>query len=120
MYPGAGNLAPTTGCVHARLVPRVPSPAAAVIGRNIRAAREAQSRTQDELAVATGIDSSNIRAYEAGRQLTNLHSLIRISEALQVDPARLLEGVSSDMFVTRTDDGRRRAAVHRGGAGSAA
>lgn len=99
-------------------MPRVPSPAAAAIGLNIKTVREATGWTQDELAAATGIDSSNIRAYETGRSLTNLHSLIRLSEALGADPGTLLDGVTSEMFLTRADDARRR--VHRGRAGSAA
>ncbi|MCD1267779.1 helix-turn-helix domain-containing protein [Microbacterium sp. MEC084] len=98
---------------------RTPSPAAAVIGENIRGARDAKNWTQDQLAAATGIDSSNIRAYETGRSLTNLHSLIRISEALGADPADLLRDVTSDMFVSRADDGRR-TRTHRASGSSAA
>lgn len=52
----------------------------------------------DELAVASRIDSSNIRGYEAGRGLTSVHSLVRIAEALAVEPGALLEGVTSEMF----------------------
>jgi transcriptional regulator with XRE-family HTH domain len=118
MYPVTFTLARPTGHIQADSVPRVPSPAAAVIGENIRGARAARNWTQDELAAATGIDSSNIRAYETGRSLTNLHSLIRLSEALGADPGTLLDGVTSAMFLTRADDARRR--VHRGRAGSAA
>ncbi|MER7798606.1 helix-turn-helix transcriptional regulator [Microbacterium sp. NPDC096154] len=91
-------------------MPRVPSPAAERIGENIRAAREAKGWTQDELAAATGIDSSNIRAHESGRSLTNLHSLVRIAEALGVEPSVLLTDITSDLFRTRADDGRRRPA----------
>lgn len=52
----------------------------------------------DELAVASKIDSSNIRGYEAGRALMNVQSLVRIAEALEVEAGVLLEGVSSAMF----------------------
>lgn len=55
--------------------------------------------TVDELAVASRIDSSNIRSYEAGRALMNVRSLVRIAEALKVDPGVLLDGVASEMFV---------------------
>lgn len=54
--------------------------------------------TIDELAVASRIDSSNIRSYESGRALTSLPSLVRIAEALNADVGELLDGVSSDMF----------------------
>lgn len=54
--------------------------------------------TQDQLAVKAGIDSSNIRSYESGRAMMNVYSLVRISEALDVEPGDLLDGVASDMF----------------------
>jgi len=54
--------------------------------------------TVDQLAVASGIDSSNVRSYEAGRAMMNLRSLVRIAEALGVSPGDLLEGVSSELF----------------------
>lgn len=72
--------------------------AAAHIGARINTARTARSMTADELAVASRIDSSNIRAYEAGRSLMNVHSLVRIAEALEVDAGSLLEGVTGEMF----------------------
>lgn len=56
--------------------------------------------TQDELAVQSHIDSSNIRSYESGRSMMNVHSLVRIAEALKVEPGDLLEGVTSEMFAT--------------------
>lgn len=54
--------------------------------------------TVDELAVASRIDSSNIRSYESGRALTSLPSLIRIAEALSTPAGDLLDGVTSSMF----------------------
>jgi DNA-binding Xre family transcriptional regulator len=54
----------------------------------------------NELAVASKIDSSNIRSYEKGRALMALASLVRIAEALDVQPGDLLEGVESSMFVS--------------------
>ncbi|MFD5225705.1 helix-turn-helix domain-containing protein [Microbacterium sp. NPDC058342] len=68
------------------------------IGGNIANARKALSMTVDQLAVASRIDSSNIRSYEAGRAMMNVRSLVRIAEALKVDPGVLLDGVASEMF----------------------
>ena len=65
--------------------------------------------TQDELAVGSGIDSSNIRAYEAGRALPNLLSLVRIAEALRTPAGYFLEEVTVGMFPASPDDRRRRA-----------
>ncbi|WP_313354519.1 helix-turn-helix transcriptional regulator [Microbacterium sp.] len=77
---------------------RTSSAAAAHIGSRISETRKTRSMSVDELAVASRIDSSNIRGYEAGRGLTSVHSLVRIAEALKVDPGSLLEGVTSEMF----------------------
>ncbi|MDP3949517.1 helix-turn-helix domain-containing protein [Microbacterium sp.] len=79
-------------------MPRTPSAAAAHIGERITTSRKARSMSVDELAVASRIDSSNIRSYENGRALMNVQSLVRIAEALQVDAGELLDGVTSDMF----------------------
>lgn len=79
-------------------MPRVPSAAAAHIGAQIADARRRLGLTQDELAVRSSIDSSNIRSYESGRALMNIYSLVRIAEALDVEPGDLLDGVASDMF----------------------
>lgn len=78
---------------------RTSSAAAALIGTRINDARKKRSMTVDQLAVASRIDSSNIRGYEAGRALMNVYSLVRIAEALEVDAGALLDGVSSEMFV---------------------
>lgn len=77
---------------------RMSSAAAAHIGARISTARKNRSMSVDELAVASKIDSSNIRGYEAGRALMNVQSLVRIAEALEVEAGVLLEGVSSAMF----------------------
>lgn len=90
-------------------MPRVASPAATHIGAHIIRYRTGMGRTQDQLAADTGIDSSNIRAYENGRALPSLHTLVRIAEALGVLPADLLEGLELDMFAASTADRRRRA-----------
>lgn len=79
-------------------MPRVATAAAAQIGANITQQRKARHLTVDQLAAATGIDSSNIRAYEAGRALTSLQSVVRIAEALDVESGLLLAGVDSAMF----------------------
>lgn len=90
-------------------MPRVASPAATHIGAHIIRYRAGAGRTQDELAADTGIDSSNIRAYENGRAMPSVHTLARIAEALGVLPADLLEGLELDMFTPSPTDKRRRA-----------
>jgi transcriptional regulator with XRE-family HTH domain len=89
-------------------VPRVPSAAAEHIGRRIADARRSYTLTQDQLAVRTNIDSSNIRGYESGRAMPSIHTLIRIAVALDTDPGFFLEGLTLAQFGT-ADDGRDRA-----------
>lgn len=79
-------------------MPRVPSSAAVHVGSRIAAFRQRLVMTQDQLAVSAGIDSSNIRSYESGRAMMNISSLVRIAEALEVEPGELLEGITSEMF----------------------
>ena len=89
-------------------MPRVASPAAAHIGQAIGDRRRQLAMTQDELAAASGIDSSNVRAYENGRAMPSLHSLVRVAAALDIDPGSLIAGLSSELFAASAEDGRRR------------
>jgi len=91
-------------------MPRVPSEAAAHIGGLIAEQRKRQGFTQDQVAVLSGIDSSNVRAYETGRSMPNIQSLVRMAEALGVRPGDLLDGLKPEMFAVKANDGRRRAA----------
>lgn len=91
-------------------MPRVTSDAAAHIGRRIAERRRQIAITQDELAAGSGIDSSNIRAYENGRAMPSIYSLVRIAVALGLDPGALLDGLTLDLFAARVQDGRRRSA----------
>lgn len=83
-------------------MPRVPSAAAAHVGAQIVHFRTRQGMTQDQLAVASDIDSSNIRSYESGRAMMNVRSLVRIADALGVLPGDLVDGVTPDMFDAQT------------------
>lgn len=89
-------------------MPRVASGAAAHIGALIAEKRKHQGMTQDQVAVLSGIDSSNVRAYESGRSTPNIQSLVRIAKALGVKPGELLEGLEPEMFTAPAADHRRR------------
>lgn len=79
-------------------MPRIPSAAAAHVGGRIAAARKERGLTQDQLAVLSDIDSSNIRSYESGRAMLSVQTLVRISEALKTAPGDFLDGLTSEMF----------------------
>ncbi len=91
-------------------MPRVPSAAASHIGQLMAERRRVFGISQDAVGVASGIDSSNIRAFETGRAMPSIHTLIRIAQALDVDPGSLIDGVTLDMFSAPESDGRRRSA----------
>jgi transcriptional regulator with XRE-family HTH domain len=90
-------------------MPRVPSPAATHIGGRIRTARESSTLTQDDLASRSGIDSSNVRAYESGRAMPSIHTLLRIADALRTPVDYFLKDVTLEMFPEKPTDARRRA-----------
>ncbi len=58
--------------------------------------------SQDEVAVRSGIDSSNVRAYEGGRAMVSVQSLIRLADALDVAPSEFIDGLRPESFPTRT------------------
>ena len=89
-------------------MPRVPSAAAIHIGKRIVEYRTQAAMTQDEVAAMSGIDSSNIRAHETGRAMPSVHTLVRIASAVGIEPGRLLDGVTPEMFPISGKDGRRR------------
>lgn len=90
-------------------MPRVPSPAATRIGELIADVRKQRGLTQDDLAHLTRIDSSNIRGYEKGRAMMGIPTLIRIADALKIEPGELLLGVTPEMFPLSASDRRRSA-----------
>ncbi|MGN6127074.1 MAG: helix-turn-helix domain-containing protein [Humibacter sp.] len=107
-YPDTFALVHVTGHRDAGSVSRVPSAAAAHIGRLMVERRLELGETQDEVAVNSGIDSSNIRAYESGRAMPNVQSLVRVAVALNLEPGDLLRGLTPDLFAVNDEDGRRR------------
>lgn len=109
MYPGLLTLAQVTDIQHAWEVPRVPSPAAVHIGGLMAGIRKDKGLTQDDLAHLTRIDSSNIRSYEKGRAMMSVPTLVRVADALRIEPGRLLDGVKVEMLNVAEVDGRRRA-----------
>ncbi len=89
-------------------MPRVSSAAATLIGQQIRERRLKLNLTQDDLAARSGIDSSNVRAYETGRAMPSILSLVRIATALDAEPGELLQGLTPEQFATPAGDGDRR------------
>ena len=60
------------------------------VGWNLRIARRRAGLTQDELAERMGNDQSGISAWESGRYLPRVESIVRLAEVLEIDPGELL------------------------------
>lgn len=63
---------------------------ATVIGANVRAAREAAGWSQQQLGDGAGMVVPVISRLESGKHLPSLASLLKVAEALGVEPAALL------------------------------
>lgn len=62
---------------------------ARILGHNVRALREAQKLTQEDLAGSTGLKRSYISDMERGQRNPSLRALERLAEGLGV-PAEVL------------------------------
>ena len=61
-----------------------------VIGKNIKQARERSGLTQEELAERVGFLRTSVANLERGRQHTPLDVLMKIADALGIEPGLLL------------------------------
>ncbi|MEQ7155110.1 helix-turn-helix domain-containing protein [Brevundimonas aurifodinae] len=63
----------------------------AIFGGNLRRFRKAAGLSQDALAVRMGVDRAHVSSMERGLQNVTLLTIWAASEALAIQPARLLE-----------------------------
>lgn len=61
-----------------------------VIGKNIRHARKTKGLSFRQMAIIADMDHSDLNRIELGRVNIGVLTLIKIAEALQVDPAELI------------------------------
>jgi transcriptional regulator with XRE-family HTH domain len=61
-------------------------------GQNVRRERVARGLSQDELAVRANMRRSYVSDLERGTRNPSVQALGRIAAALEIDPARLLQG----------------------------
>lgn len=62
-----------------------------IVGKNVRSLRLAAELTQEQLAFEAQIDLTYVGGIERGRRNPSLLVMVRIADALSVEPARLLE-----------------------------
>ena len=63
------------------------------IAKNIRLLRAAQNMTQDQLAEHLHVTRQTVSNYETGKSQPDVDTIIRLAEALQVDPNTLIYGI---------------------------
>ena len=77
---------------------------AVMIGRNIQTVRKEKGMTQRDVYEATDISTSQLSAYENGKQMIGLVSLAKIAKALDTSIDRLYFGKPSEAFLNETED----------------
>lgn len=66
-----------------------------MVGRNLRAYRQAQGLSQEAFADELGVHRTYMGGIERGERNLTLKSLERMAERIGIDPLRLLEGDSA-------------------------
>ncbi len=66
------------------------------IGSRIRAARQDSNETQQQLAFAVGVVQQSVAAWESGRSLPNISTLIKVATHLKVSADFLLGLINAD------------------------
>lgn len=64
-------------------------------GRRVRDRRMELGLSQEELAERAGLHRTYISSLEQGRRNVAVHNVVRLAEALDLDPADLVAGLTS-------------------------
>jgi len=76
-------------------MPEPKSPALSTLGARVREQRHALGLSQEGLGDVSGLHWTFVGQVERGRRNLSLHNLLRLAEALQVDPADLVRGLKA-------------------------
>lgn len=83
-------------------MPTPRSRAAELFGQRVRDARIALGLSQEDIANLADMHVTNYGRVERGEANSELHTIVRIATALDIDPAKLLEGLfGADMLPDR-------------------
>jgi transcriptional regulator with XRE-family HTH domain len=63
----------------------------AIVGRNVRALRQSKGLTQEQLAFEADLDLTYVGGIERGKRNPSLLVMVRLSEALSVELAELIQ-----------------------------
>jgi transcriptional regulator with XRE-family HTH domain len=75
-------------------MPPVLSAALEAFGQRIRARRTELGLSQEGLADIAGLHWTFVGQVERGRRNLSLHNLLKLAEALRIDPGKLVEGLT--------------------------
>jgi len=68
--------------------------AAATLGDRIRKARQGLDWSQERLAEESGLHWTYVSSIERGERNVSLRNILKVAQALGVDPADLMKGLS--------------------------
>ena len=84
-------------------MPAPRSRAAEVFGRRVREARIALGLSQEDIAGLADMHVTNYGRVERGEANSELHTIVRLATALNVDPGELMKGLyGADMLPDRS------------------
>jgi transcriptional regulator with XRE-family HTH domain len=69
--------------------------------QNLAAARKEAGYTQEELSMRASIHRTQVGLLETGKRMPRLDTLLKVSGALGIPPAQLLEGMSWEPGATK-------------------
>jgi transcriptional regulator with XRE-family HTH domain len=75
-------------------VPRFPNPEAVEFGRRVRDRRTVLGLSQMALAERAELHFTYVSSLERGRRNVSLRNIVRLADALNVDPADLVRGLT--------------------------
>lgn len=82
------------------------SPATAELGARIRARRQELGLSQEGLADVAELHWTFVGQVERGRRNISLHNLLKLANALEVDPGALVTGLSAPGAAARDNQAR--------------
>ena len=82
-------------------MPKLHSPAAGEIGRRVRLARNQRQISLEDLGHLSEVNWTTIGKIERGTSSPTVESLVRIADALEIDPGSLISGITANDYGER-------------------
>ncbi|MCA0380041.1 MAG: helix-turn-helix domain-containing protein [Actinobacteria bacterium] len=82
-------------------MPKIHSPAAEQIGQRVRAARNEKQISLEDLGHLSEVNWTTIGKIERGTSSPTVESLVRIADALDIDPGTLISGLKANDYGER-------------------